>query len=102
MPRLPDGSPKIDMWAFRRQMAETFQADMSDVLVSIQVVVVARDFRSLAAVHAAANNLFNISITVCVSPTNSRNVIAAHSVCFFSLQMLPRFLAAGGFPLRKL
>ena len=73
VPRRPDGSPDFDEWAFRRQLAKEFQADVSDVLLKIEIVVLVRNFRTLAAVHQAANNLFNISITVFYS-TRTRDL----------------------------
>ena len=64
VPRRPDGSPDFDQWAFRRQLAQQFQTDVADVLLRIEIAVLVRNFRSLAAVHSAANNLFNITIQV--------------------------------------
>ena len=52
----------FDEWRFRRQLAEVFDTDPGDILLSISMTVLIRNGRVLTAVHDAANNLFNISI----------------------------------------
>ena len=62
VPVLPDGSPDFDPYAFRRGLSELFDTDPEDIVLNISIVVVARDSRVLTAVHAAANDMFNVTI----------------------------------------
>ena len=59
---MPCLAQDFDEWTFRRQLAEVFDTDPGDILLSISMTVLIRNGRVLTAVHQAANNLFNISI----------------------------------------